>query len=273
MLSASDSRRPRRPANPIGLLVLSLVTACRATSQPLTPEPLPVDAQCFTVSYQPEQTSVLPATVALARLGVATDSARAYWRNSPEDTVRYGPMLYGTWRWLGTGRDSVVVRFTSGFSGANLVLGVDRTASGAIELRGGRAWPFSDVFTPGGPAESRATVRRESCLLVQIPQRSPELRRRADSLAALDPAREVQLALARRDHRFIGVCGYACFAPSPDGPVDVSHKELRVIEGTSDSPLNQDEERLNEVADAYATQYNQLLLAALGRKATKRPPP
>jgi hypothetical protein len=271
-VSGSYPRRPRRLANPIGLLVLSLAIACRTASQPLTPEPLPVDAQCFAVTYQPEQTPVLPATVALTRLGVATDSARAYWRNSPEDTAQYGPMLYGTWRWLGTGRDSVVVRFTSGFSGANLVLGVERTASGAIELRGGRAWPFSDVLTRGGPAESRATVRRESCLLAQIPQRSPELLRRADSLAALDPAREVQLALERRDHRFIGVCGYACFAPSPEGPVNVSNNELRVIEGTSDSPLNQDEERLNEVADAYATKYNQLLLAALGRKATKRPP-
>ena len=122
-MSGSDSRRPKRPASPIGLLVLSLVIACRAASRPLTPEPLPVDAQCFAVSYQPHQTDILPATVALARLGVATDSARAYWRNSPEDTAQYGPMLYGTWRWLGTGRDSVVVRFTSGFSGADLVLG------------------------------------------------------------------------------------------------------------------------------------------------------
>lgn len=162
-MSGSDSRRPKRPASPIGLLVLSLLIACRAASRPLTPEPLPVDAQCFAVSYQPHQTDILPATVALARLGVATDSARAYWRNSPEDTAQYGPMLYGTWRWLGTGRDSVVVRFTSGFSGANLVLGVDRTASGAIELRRGRAWPFSDVLTRGGPAESRATVQREPC--------------------------------------------------------------------------------------------------------------
>jgi|SRR6476646_1426400 len=105
----------------------------------------------------------------------------------------------------------------------------------------------------------------------QIPQRSPDLLRRADSLAALDPAREVQLALERRDHRFIGVCGYSCVAPGPNGPVEVSNKELRVIEGTTDDVLNRDVERLNEVAYAYAKKYNQLLLAALGRRPTTRP--
>jgi len=93
----------------------------------------------------------------------ALNGASATWPDSPEDTVQYGRMLHGTWRWLGTGRDSVVVRFTNGFSGATLVLGVDRAAGGAIELRGGRARPFSDVLTPGGAAESRATVRREPC--------------------------------------------------------------------------------------------------------------
>jgi len=162
-VSGLARRRSRRLANPIGLLVLSMVIACRAAPQPLAPEPLPADAQCFAVSYQPDQIPILPATVTLARLDLATDSARAYWRDSPEDTVQYGRMLHGTWRWLGTGRDSVVVRFTNGFSGATLVLGVDRAAGGAIELRGGRARPFSDVLTPGGAAESRATARREPC--------------------------------------------------------------------------------------------------------------
>ena len=48
------------------------------------------------------------------------------------------------------------------------------------------------------------------------PRDPASLERRADSLAALDPAKEVEKAIDRGDLRFIAVCGYACFPPGVD---------------------------------------------------------
>jgi len=108
----------------------------------------------------------------------------------------------------------------------------------------------------------------------QIPARSPELARRADSLAGLDPGTEVRKAIARRDHRLIAVCGYACVPPGVDlrdTLVQRALERLRPIVGTSDAILNADVARLNKVSSEYATRYNRLLLAALRRRASSRP--
>jgi hypothetical protein len=107
-----------------------------------------------------------------------------------------------------------------------------------------------------------------------VPARSPDLAARADSLAALDPAREVRAALARGDRRFVGVCGYACLAPGVDykAPGAPRAGQLRLIAGTSDAILNPDVERLNAVAYRYAKRYNTLLIAHLRkRRARARP--
>ena len=101
-----------------------------------------------------------------------------------------------------------------------------------------------------------------ACTHRQLPGRSPALARRADSIAALDPSRELRLALARKDERFIGVCGYACL------PVGLTSEQiarwpgpLNVVQGTSDAPPDDDAIRLNRVAGDYATRYNKLLAA------------
>jgi hypothetical protein len=93
---------------------------------------------------------------------------------------------------------------------------------------------------------------------------SPDLARRADSLQALNPDRELQHALARHDERFIGVCSIACL------PVGLSsdqmgrfHKQLNIIAGTTDAPEDDDAMRLNRAARHYAEKYNRLLAAHL----------
>jgi hypothetical protein len=107
----------------------------------------------------------------------------------------------------------------------------------------------------------------------QVPERSPELARRADSLSRLDPAIEVRKAIRRGDHRLVAVCGYACVPPGVDlhdSLVRGAMARLRRVEGTSDFVANVDVARLNKVSGEYAARYNQLLLAALRRRSGSR---
>ena len=96
---------------------------------------------------------------------------------------------------------------------------------------------------------------------------SPELAARADSLERLDPEREARAAIALGDLRFLAVCGFACI---PVGvPLDsvrqtsdslaVRGDSIRTIPGTSDAIVNQDVERLNNVARVYASRYNSVI--------------
>jgi hypothetical protein len=86
------------------------------------------------------------------------------------------------------------------------------------------------------------------------------LGRRADSIAALDPRREVDAALARGDKRFIGVCNYACAAPGAPNRLSL---DLKIVEGTSDVVFGPGNGRLNRAAHDYGTAYNRMLLEAL----------
>jgi hypothetical protein len=96
----------------------------------------------------------------------------------------------------------------------------------------------------------------------------PELAAWADSLERLDPARELAAALARGDLRFIGVAGYVVVAEGVgfrDPCYPRQRDAMRVVEGTSDTPVGPARERLQRVAAAYAKRYNRLLLARLRR--------
>ena len=55
-----------------------------------------------------------------------------------------------------------------------------------------------------------------------------------DSLAALDPAKEVDAALARGDRRPLAVCGLACLAPGLDPAVVRRLPTARIIDGRGD---------------------------------------
>jgi hypothetical protein len=98
-----------------------------------------------------------------------------------------------------------------------------------------------------------------------------ELNRRSDSLSRLDAATELKAAIAAGDWRFLGIVGYVVVAPGvalTDSlyPKDPGH--IRIIEGTSDSPVGEPGERFDSVAGAYAERYNRLLLDRL-RKLRK----
>jgi hypothetical protein len=119
------------------------------------------------------------------------------------------------------------------------------------------------------PVPSPDTLDSASTSVTGIPNRSPELASRADSLERLDPEREARAAIARGDLRFLAVCGYACM---PVGvPLDsalrsadsmaVRKDSVHAVAGTSDFIVNQDVDRLNRVAGKYAARYNRVIWA------------
>ena len=90
-----------------------------------------------------------------------------------------------------------------------------------------------------------------------------ELNRRSDSLGRLDAATELKLAIAKDDWRFLGVTGYVVVAPGVDFSDPLYPKnpaDMRIIEGTSDSPVGDAGMRFDQVAGVYAERYNRLLL-------------
>ena len=96
-----------------------------------------------------------------------------------------------------------------------------------------------------------------------------ELASRADSLARLDPAVEVAVALRHHDRRFIGIQGYVRVAPgiSFQDPMYPKQHAMRVIQGTSDGLWAPEVARLGRVGALYAEKYNRLLLRELRRRA------
>jgi hypothetical protein len=98
-----------------------------------------------------------------------------------------------------------------------------------------------------------------------------ELNRRSDSLSRLDAATELKIAIAKDDWRFLGVTGYVVVAPGVDVKDPLYPKnpaDMRIIEGTSDSPVGDAGMRFDGVAGVYAERYNRLLLDRL-RKLRK----
>ena len=115
-----------------------------------------------------------------------------------------------------------------------------------------------------GPIVSSATGQT-----ADTPAVLQKLNGRSDSLLQLDPARELERAIAGGDWRFVGVAGYVVIAPGvafSDSLYPKDLKEIRVIEGTSDFVIGEAGERLNRVAAQYAEQYNRLLLKRLRRQ-------
>jgi hypothetical protein len=93
-----------------------------------------------------------------------------------------------------------------------------------------------------------------------------ELNRRSDSLSLLDAATELKAAITKNDWRFVGVTGYVVVAPGVDfnDPLYPKNpRDMRIIEGTSDSQVGEAGKRFNMVAAAYAERYNRLLLKRL----------
>ncbi len=74
-------------------------------------------------------------------------------------------------------------------------------------------------------------------------------------------------ALAARDHRFLGVYGYALEVPGvpQSESARISSNGVLAIPGTSDALVSEEHGGLNERARAYAAEYNTLLLGRLKR--------
>jgi len=72
--------------------------------------------------------------------------------------------------------------------------------------------------------------------------------------------------LRKHDTRFVAIYGFAAIVPGTD---DARHSNLvrqrgvRYIEGTSDTPANLEEQRLNDKAEVYAERYNIMLFKYL----------
>jgi hypothetical protein len=81
-----------------------------------------------------------------------------------------------------------------------------------------------------------------------------------------DPQRDVSVAIARGDMRFIGVYGVASEVPGVSDARLRSRYRVRFLAGTSDVRPTAESRRLNTLAREYARRYNQLLLQRLASK-------
>lgn len=85
------------------------------------------------------------------------------------------------------------------------------------------------------------------------------------SLNLQNPEQDVNANSAKRDLRFICICGYACYTPGVDKD-DLSMTEKygkRCLDGTSDVVEGDEHGKLIETARTYAEKYNGILLTQL----------
>ena len=81
-------------------------------------------------------------------------------------------------------------------------------------------------------------------------------------LRQFEPARAIadaSAAFERGDRTLLGVYGFTTIVPEAEG----STLPVRMIEGTSDAPENDDCARRNEQAHQYAAAYNREMLTAV----------
>lgn len=132
----------------------------------------------------------------------------------------------------------------------------------------------ADKYGDTGTGTGTGTGRRSAGFLVT--KESPDLRQRADSLAALDPWREAAAAIRRGDLRYLAVCHVQCV---PIGiPADTvcllqgcaNAADLRTIKGTETPFMNADVARLDSIAAEYGARYNQLIREYRKRRRASR---
>jgi hypothetical protein len=73
---------------------------------------------------------------------------------------------------------------------------------------------------------------------------------------------ECELAIKNKDYKFLGIQGYGVDVPGVEReyiryPRDSMH--IRVIEGTSDFIVSEEQKKFQKLAESYAYQYNILL--------------
>ncbi|MDB4875295.1 MAG: hypothetical protein JWM41_1741 [Gemmatimonadetes bacterium] len=135
----------------------------------------------------------------------------------------------------------------------------------------------SSVAKFGDAADGSGAGRRSAGFIVT--KTSPELRQRADSLAALDPVKEAREAAGRGDFRYLAVCGTACvpIGLAADtvcllqGCASVRPEETHPIAGMEMPVMNADVARLDSVAGRYGARYNHVIREYRNKRLARRP--
>jgi hypothetical protein len=148
------------------------------------------------------------------------------------------------------------------------ILACHKSDVAASKVRFGDATDATDAAGPGH--QSAGYV---------ITKTSPELRQRADSLAALDPIREARAAVRAGDLRYLAVCRTSCAPIGTTGDsvcllqgcANERRADVHAIPGLDAPVMNADVARLDTVATAYGTRYNQIIHDARRHRKPSRP--
>ena len=81
-----------------------------------------------------------------------------------------------------------------------------------------------------------------------------------------NPLDDFKEAIERDDYRFVGVYGYSLTVPGVKLKCIDAAKDVKPIEGTSDSSSSYEEEKFNAIAKVYADYYNFQLIKYLEDK-------
>jgi len=81
-----------------------------------------------------------------------------------------------------------------------------------------------------------------------------------------NPLEDFKESVNRDDYRFVGIYGYSITVPGVKLKCIDVDKDVKLIEGTSDSYSSYEEEKFNAVAKVYADYYNFQLMKYLESK-------
>jgi hypothetical protein len=89
------------------------------------------------------------------------------------------------------------------------------------------------------------------------------------------PDHDVQVALEKKDYRFMGIYGTTLVVPGIDFSCISLNKDVKPIQGTSDVVLGDEHQKLIGIAGEYARDFNQKMLVfrieKLGFKCCSKP--
>jgi hypothetical protein len=82
-------------------------------------------------------------------------------------------------------------------------------------------------------------------------------------LDTANPIADATSALAKNDKRLVGIYGFTWTIPGVEEQRKEDYRDrygLRMLDGTSDAPVNAEHERLVDLAGRYAKKYNSVIL-------------
>lgn len=85
------------------------------------------------------------------------------------------------------------------------------------------------------------------------------LRTTLSSLNLKDPGADARTHVAQGDLRPVGIYGYTCSIPGPEGNLPPPRVDVRCLDGTSDAAESEEHRHLIKVAEDYALAYDREL--------------